>query len=204
MAYKQFNAGDVLTASDVNTYLMNQTVIVCTSGSRPPSPNDGMVIYETDTGVARMWKTSTGFWEPIWQATATSYTPTLTAATTNPTLGTGSSVSSRYVRSGGRLVSYWGQVQFGTSGVNAGSGQYFISLPFTAASGGGFPGIGGCLVRDNSAADLRNGVSYISPSSTTLSLVASDSTVSSTFPWAWAASDYLAWWITYEVAAGAA
>lgn len=49
MAFKTFNAGDVLTAADMNTYLMNQAVISCTSGSRPGSPTDGMVIYETDT-----------------------------------------------------------------------------------------------------------------------------------------------------------
>lgn len=49
MAYKEFAAGDVLTAADVNTYLMNQAVIACTSGTRPSSPTDGMVIYETDT-----------------------------------------------------------------------------------------------------------------------------------------------------------
>ena len=49
MGFKTFNAGDVLTASDVNTYLMKQAVIACTSGSRPSSPVEGMVIYQTDT-----------------------------------------------------------------------------------------------------------------------------------------------------------
>ncbi|AXH89396.1 hypothetical protein AB0N38_26170 [Micromonospora aurantiaca] len=54
MAFKSFSAGDVLTASDVNTYLMKQVVIVCTSASRPPSPVEGMTIYETDTDVVRV------------------------------------------------------------------------------------------------------------------------------------------------------
>lgn len=49
MAFKTFLAGDVLTASEVNTYLMKQAVIVCTSGTRPGSPVEGMTIYETDT-----------------------------------------------------------------------------------------------------------------------------------------------------------
>lgn len=49
MAYKTFADGDVLTAADVNNYLMRQSVIVCTSGTRPTSPAEGMVIYETDT-----------------------------------------------------------------------------------------------------------------------------------------------------------
>ncbi|MGW3809076.1 hypothetical protein [Micromonospora sp. NPDC005113] len=38
-----------MTASDVNTYLMKQAVITCTSGARPTSPVEGMTIYETDT-----------------------------------------------------------------------------------------------------------------------------------------------------------
>lgn len=49
MAFKTFTAGSVLTAADVNDYLMEQTVISCTSGTRPASPNEGMTIYETDT-----------------------------------------------------------------------------------------------------------------------------------------------------------
>lgn len=49
MPYKTFTAGEILTASDVMTYLMNQVVVVCTSGTRPSSPTDGRMIYETDT-----------------------------------------------------------------------------------------------------------------------------------------------------------
>ena len=49
MAFKTFTAGETLTASDVNTYLAKQAVIVCTSGTRPASPVEGMTIYETDT-----------------------------------------------------------------------------------------------------------------------------------------------------------
>jgi hypothetical protein len=49
MPIKTFTVGSVLTASDVNTYLMNQSVIVCTSSTRPASPVEGMTIYQTDT-----------------------------------------------------------------------------------------------------------------------------------------------------------
>lgn len=54
MAFKTFSALDVLTAADVNTYLMKQAVIVCTSGTRPAAPVEGMTIYETDTGCMRV------------------------------------------------------------------------------------------------------------------------------------------------------
>lgn len=49
MAFKTFTAGSVLTAAEVNDYLMKQAVIVCTAATRPSSPVEGMVIYETDT-----------------------------------------------------------------------------------------------------------------------------------------------------------
>jgi len=47
MPYKTFGT-EVLTSSDVNTYLMRQAFIVCTSATRPP-PVTGMHIWETDT-----------------------------------------------------------------------------------------------------------------------------------------------------------
>ena len=40
---------EVLTSSDVNTYLMQQVIIRCTSTTRPGSPSEGWHIYETDT-----------------------------------------------------------------------------------------------------------------------------------------------------------
>lgn len=66
MAFKTFTAGAVLTASDVNTYLAKQAVIVCTSTTRPSSPPEGMVIYETDTDKMLTYTTSTTGWVPPW------------------------------------------------------------------------------------------------------------------------------------------
>lgn len=50
-----FTVGEVLTAANVNNYLMKQTTIVCTSGTRPGSPVQGMVIFETDTGLVSIY-----------------------------------------------------------------------------------------------------------------------------------------------------
>lgn len=66
MAFKTFTAGAVLTASDVNTYLAKQAVIVCTSTTRPSSPPEGMVIYETDTDKMLTYTTATTGWVPPW------------------------------------------------------------------------------------------------------------------------------------------
>jgi hypothetical protein len=61
----------------------------------------------------------------------TSYTPVLTAST-NPTLGAGSVQSGSYARIQ-NLIIYRFFILFGTSGVNAGAGNYQVSLPIAAA-----------------------------------------------------------------------
>lgn len=63
--------------------------------------------------------------------TSGTYTPALSASTTPPTLGDGSSQSGAWQRNG-HLITGWASIQFGTSGVSAGSGAYIVSLPFDA------------------------------------------------------------------------
>lgn len=48
MPFKDFTIEEG-SSSDINTYLMRQMMIVCTSGTRPSSPQNGMRIWETDT-----------------------------------------------------------------------------------------------------------------------------------------------------------
>lgn len=80
MAFKTFTAGSVLTAADVNTYLMGQSVIACTSGTRPASPVAGMTIYETDTTIYQNYNGTT--WVPAVNLGAwTSTTPTINSGT---------------------------------------------------------------------------------------------------------------------------
>jgi hypothetical protein len=56
------------------------------------------------------------------------YTPTLQATTTNPTLGTGAVAAGHWWRSG-HWIEGFARFEFGTS-MNAGSGTYYISVPF--------------------------------------------------------------------------
>lgn len=56
MAYKLWTT-EVITSSDVDTYLMRQAVVVCTSGTRPPGVT-GMRIWETDTQEERYYNGS--------------------------------------------------------------------------------------------------------------------------------------------------
>lgn len=59
MAYKTFANGFPLPASDLNNYLMNQSVIVFeNSGARStqiPTPIEGMVTYLEDTNAVEVW-----------------------------------------------------------------------------------------------------------------------------------------------------
>lgn len=126
MAFKTFNAGDVLTAADVNTYLAKQAVIVCTSGGRPGSPVEGMTIAETDTDRILTYDGTT------WQVDAyygdgESFTPTLVSDGTNPTMGTVTSLG-RYWRRGSRLVDVIIWIKIG-AGFAAGTGSYAVTLP---------------------------------------------------------------------------
>ena len=47
MPWKDFTSA-ILTSPDVDTYLMNQAVVQCTSGARPSSPPEGMVAAVQD------------------------------------------------------------------------------------------------------------------------------------------------------------
>lgn len=60
MAFRVFPSGQVPTAEVLQKYLMNQVVISCVSTARPPTPVDGMPIFETDTGTFRIW--AGGLW----------------------------------------------------------------------------------------------------------------------------------------------
>lgn len=58
------------------------------------------------------------------------YTPTWTASTTSPTLGTGGFVEGKWIRVFPRMVFVYFRIFTGTTGFTIGSGTYRISLPF--------------------------------------------------------------------------
>jgi hypothetical protein len=89
------------------------------------NPWDGLEVYRLDWHAMDTY--SNGSWG--WQ----SYTPTITGATTNPTLGTGSVVVGRY-QIDDHTVYVSGLIHFGT-GATFGSGVLTISLPVTPQGG---------------------------------------------------------------------
>jgi hypothetical protein len=62
---KVFADGVSLPESDLNV-VSRQTVIVCTSLTRPPSPNIGMCVYETDTAEFKVFTSTVLGWTRPW------------------------------------------------------------------------------------------------------------------------------------------
>lgn len=192
MGFKTFNVGDVLTAADVNDYLMEQVVIVCTSGTRPSSPNEGMTIYETDTDLFRVYTGSA--WVTIGDPGAwTDYTPTWTATTTNPSLGNGT-ISGRSKQIG-KTVHATGRILLGST-TTVGTGDWRISLPTEAQTGTLYVGTG--IAYDSSNIPASRPVAAWLADASTLRFTSPAGEVASTTPFAWAQSDQLRWSYTYE------
>lgn len=129
------------------------------------------------------------------------YVPALTASSSNPTLGSASVAVGRYAQDGD-LVHGWAVVKFGTSGAAAGSGSYRISLPVTALGHATeFTIIGGSLIADSSVGTVNSTYVLLLPAGggDFVNLQAAAALTNSA-PWAWAASDYMRIYFTYEAA----
>lgn len=144
----------------------------------------------------------------------TSYTPTLTASTTSPTLGTGSSATGYYKRIG-RMVTGYCQILFGTTGVAAGSGYYGLLLPVVPANRNQPIGTGYCYDNSDSGRFVvaAAAVSTFFWSAATAKAIivntnvagegigTGNNPVGAAAPWTWAASDQILIQFSYEAAA---
>jgi len=130
----------------------------------------------------------------------TSWTPTLTASTTPPTLGTGGTTSGSYIQVGKLAIARW-RVVFGTSGTNAGSGTYSITgLPADSVTTSGNVVLGVVRLRDNSV-PLTNAAFAMPVTATQFSFQQhGGNIVTEAAPWAWAANDSLSGILVWEVA----
>lgn len=198
MPIKTFTAGEVLTASDVNTYLMNQAVITCTSATRPGSPSEGMTIYETDTDQYKTYSGSaweTGLKSGGWVA----YTPTITG-TSAWVLGN-ATLDCAYQQVG-RLVAYRGRITLGTT--SSASGQLQVTLPKAKVGATSDPLASGVEFFDASTSAVRIGNVTATGSilalrlSTVTGTEITQTALAATVPWTWTTSDYISWVVVYE------
>jgi hypothetical protein len=132
----------------------------------------------------------------------TSWTPVLSATTTNPTIGTGNIRTGQYQKVG-TLVNVQFRIVFGTSGVAAGSGVYRFDLPITPSLlSGNFDPIGHGVIYDTSTGDFRV-VALVGVGGSTVEMYFNGTTnffVTNAQPWTWAASDILNGQLTYRAA----
>jgi hypothetical protein len=144
----------------------------------------------------------------------TSYTPTLTASTTSPTMGSGSSAAGYYKRVG-RMVTGYCQLVFGTSGVAAGTGYYGLLLPVVPANRDQPIGIGYCYDNNDNnrfvvaaaavstffwSAATRKAIIVVT-NIATKGIGTGDNPVGAAVPWTWQASDQILIQFSYEAAA---
>ena len=142
------------------------------------------------------------------------YTPTLTASTTNPTLGSGSSAIGYYKRLGHRVEGY-ASILFGSAGVAAGSGYYGLLLPVEPVNRTQAIGIGYVIdISDNVrflvasaavssplwAANTSKAVIVVS-NAAGAGVITGANPVGAAAPWTWAENDQLLVTFSYEAAA---
>ena len=140
-----------------------------------------------------------GFAE-IW----TAFTPVLTASVTDPTLGTSPKQEGRFIRLRGGLVVYRFLIQFGTSGTNAGDGQYQISLPVPATSltpSNVNTSMGSGVLFDWSESGHKELCTWQWGIATYLIGVVDDATISHNAPFNWTVDDRMSGTVTYQAIA---
>ena len=130
-----------------------------------------------------------------------SWTPSLTASTTNPNRGSTGAASGRYGRIQ-KTVYGAGYFSFGGTGISAGSGFYFTSIPVTAYEAGLV--VGSWAAYDNSADTIAIGQVLLDSTSRLAfyrnGVGGGNFLVAATVPWTWAASDFIRFNFQYEAA----
>lgn len=208
MAFKVFSGGATLSAADLNDYLMEQSIIVCTSGTRPASPAEGWTIYETDTDLYLMYSGSA--WVTLAQPGAwTSYTPVLKGASAGTSATLDGTSASRYRRIG-RSIRWHGYLKLDSIPGGWAADIMELELPVAADVTFGFH-VGTAYAYDNSgnviceavvtlASSTKARFTYTAgtgPTGTGTNFVAG--TLLNT-PWTWAVDDQILWTVEYEAA----
>ena len=166
-------------------------------------PNADRVLFWDESAGALQWLTVGGIVGTDlgkWQ----SYTPTWTAATTNPLIGNGT-LTGRYIVIGKLCTYVLGLVMGSTT--TYGSGDWAFSLPINAMNTAGINFYGVAHLRKSGTANYER-IAQISPRiSTTVINMFTDPTpgsnsanISATVPFTWGNGDSIGFEITYEVA----
>ena len=125
--YKTWAAGEILTASDLNGYLRDQSIpIFATTTARDAAitaPTEGQFCFVTADDAPYIYVTSWVAYDQVWK----SWTPTWAGVTK----GTSPVETYAYIRIG-KLVIAHGSLQLGTAG--AVTGSVTVTMPVTSAT----------------------------------------------------------------------
>jgi hypothetical protein len=195
MPRKTFTAGTLATASDINTFLMNQSVMTFTNATARdtaiPAPTEGMVTYQTQADHLTIYDGTV--WRPFDIQWAT-YTPTFA----NFTLGNGT-VTAKYVQQA-RMVTVSIQVTLGSTSVVSATGGIQFSLPIAQASTARFHGVARCVIGSTFLGTLiasgSNAIVYVNNVSATYETV---TLTTNAIPGTWTNGSSFIAQATYEV-----
>jgi hypothetical protein len=200
MAYKVFTAGSLATASDVNTYLMNQSVAtfstVSARNSAITSPVEGQLAYINANDILTYYTGSA--WANMLFSTAwVAYTPTLT----NITLGSGGT-SAFYYQQVGKMVNVRGRITLGSTGALTGTATF--SLPLNSVLSEQFWDAG-AILNDSGTTFYPGMIRVFTSTATILATSASGAyatavNTSATIPFTWGSADVINVSFSYEAA----
>lgn len=190
LGYKDFAPGAVLTAAEVDGYLMRQTLMKFASSAARDSALSGVLdesmhSYQTDTDEITYYNGSA--WKTIYKK-PTSWSPTWTGLS----VGNGV-VAATYTRQGDAVTAHVLLTLGTTSSV---SGSVSTSLPVATTSGQVHHG--SCVFND---VGTRIYVGVVRQSSTSITIYSTENNglLASTQPFTWTTNDELGFSITYSV-----
>jgi len=199
MPFKTFVAGTEGLASDVNTYLMNQSISTfSSSGARNSaitSPAQGQFAYVNSNNILSYY-TGSAWANALFMTTWVAYTPTLT----NITLGTGGTAAF-YYQSVGKAVNVRGRITLGTGGTLTGAATF--TLPINAVLDQQFWNCDGEMT-DTSASAFYPALIRIFTTGAQLSALNASGTyvshtlTSATVPFTWTSGDIINVGFSYE------
>jgi len=204
--FKDFASGAILTAGDVDNYLMRQTVMTFADASARDTAlsavlDEGMVAYLEDTDTVTVYDGSA--WNTIGGGSATAFTPSWTNLTP------GNATESWYYVQIGDFVHVYGDTTFGST--TSVGGPVVMAVPVGSISGGGAvtgTPLGRFRLTDTDAgpalimatAQSQATVIGIYPELASGTYVVRGSSVSTTYPFTWATSDRISGFFAYQIA----
>jgi hypothetical protein len=208
LGFKDFQAGSILTAADVNGYLMQGILVFSSTAARDAaitSPQEGQFAYTTDNNTTYYYTGSAWAVAEIDQTAYTAYTPTAVAS--NWTIGNGTFTT--YWKSIGKLVHFYGRFEFGSTSSVSASGTFAITLPTNARNSVEPEVYQIAQFRDTSAGLNVGGYSRIQnatqmfcywydPEPTPLAVYGSPWNTGVVLPFTYTTGDFVAWNMIYE------